>query len=113
MPEKPATVEEFVAAIPADARPTFDELRAIVRGVLPDAEEELRYGIPTLRIDGRNVVHYNAAKNHGSLYPVPDDAAHEAAVAPYRTGKGTISFPLDRPLPRDLIEKHVRLLAGL
>jgi uncharacterized protein YdhG (YjbR/CyaY superfamily) len=108
-----ATVEAYLAGLPEDVRPVLDEVRATIRRALPEAGERISYGMPTATLDGRSVIHYAAWKTHISVYPVPDgDADFEAEIAPYRSGPGTLRFPLDRPLPYQLIGRVALLNAG-
>ncbi|WP_176451672.1 DUF1801 domain-containing protein [Enemella dayhoffiae] len=110
---KPTTVGEYLASVPEQARPALGELRSLVRGVLPGAEETLSYGVLGYRTapKKRAPVHVSGWKDHVALYPVPADEALAAAVAPYRRGKGTLWFPLDEPLPAELITRVVTALA--
>jgi uncharacterized protein YdhG (YjbR/CyaY superfamily) len=106
------SVETYLAALPAPTREVVDRLRGIVRGVLPDADEVISYSIPTFRVNGRNVVHVAGWAKHTSMYPLVDlGEEDEAQVARFRSGRGTLKFPLDEPLPEDLIVRLVRLLA--
>ena len=78
----------------------------------PAARETIAYGIPTFTLDGRSVVHVAAWKRHLSLYPVPgaDDSELDRQMAPYRSGRGTLRFGLDQPLPLDLVRRVVERL---
>lgn len=110
---KPGTVDEYIASVPPAARPRFDELRALVRGALPHADEVLSYGIVGYRTGkARAQVFVSGWKDHVSVYPVPGEADLQAELAPYVRGKGTLWFPLDDPLPRDLILRVVHALTG-
>jgi uncharacterized protein YdhG (YjbR/CyaY superfamily) len=110
------SVESYLDSLAPDVRTAVEEVRAIVREAVPDGEDTISYNIPTVRRDGRAVVHYAGWKKHVSLYPVPDtsqepDDALERELAPYLAGKGTLKFPLDRPLPRELVARVVSLLS--
>ena len=75
----------------------------------PGTEERISYGIPTFALDGRYLIYFAGWKQHVSVYPIPEtDDVLERAIAPYRTGKGTLRFPLDQPIPYDLIERSCR-----
>jgi uncharacterized protein YdhG (YjbR/CyaY superfamily) len=105
-----ATVEEFLAAVPAGMRAALEDLRQKIRDVLPDASEVISYGVPTFKRAGRSIVGYGAATKHCSLF-VMSPAVVEALAADlagYDLGKGTIRFPADRPLPAALVTKVVR-----
>jgi uncharacterized protein YdhG (YjbR/CyaY superfamily) len=104
-------VARYLAAVPDDVRVQLDQLRAVVRRLAPDASETINYGIPTFFLRGRAVVHVAAWERHLSLYPVPStDEAMGAELAPYRSGRGTLRFPIGRPLPLELIERVVQRL---
>jgi uncharacterized protein YdhG (YjbR/CyaY superfamily) len=105
------TVDEYIASLPEHTAAVLTEVRAILREVVPEAEERLSYGMPTLTLDGRYLVYFAGWKSHVSLYPLPEgDPDFEAAIAPYRSGKGTARFPLRDPIPADLIRRLVSLL---
>lgn len=108
-----ATVEAYLAALPEPVRPVLADVRAVILGALPDAGEKISYGMPTVTLDGRSVVHYAAWKAHVSVYPVPvGDADLERELAPYRSGPGTLKFPLDQPIPYELIGRVALLNAA-
>jgi uncharacterized protein YdhG (YjbR/CyaY superfamily) len=108
-PAKPTTIDEYIAAFPLEVREVLERIRQTIRGVAPEAEETISYRIPTFKLHGV-VVHFAAFKHHIGLYPpVRGDARLEKAVAPYAGEKGNLRFPLDRPIPYDLIEKIARL----
>ena len=89
----------------------LETIRQTIRKVVPAADETISYQIPTFRLNGKNVVHFAGWKHHISLYPLPAvDEEYEQEVAPYRSGKGTAKFPLDKPIPYDIIERMVGLL---
>ncbi|WP_022909520.1 iron chaperone [Aestuariimicrobium kwangyangense] len=112
--EAPTTVDEYVASVPPGARPRFDELRSLVRDLLPDAEECLTYGIVGYRtIPGKRArVFVSGWKDHVALYPVPHSDALAGEVAPYVRGKGTLWFGLDDTLPTDLLRRVVAELGA-
>jgi uncharacterized protein YdhG (YjbR/CyaY superfamily) len=104
------TVDEYLAAVPADQRVALEYLRARIRSVAPEAEEGLSYGVPAFKLRGRSLVSYGAARNHCSFF-VQSPAvmeAHQADLAGYDTSKGTVRFAADRPLPAALVAKLVR-----
>lgn len=99
------TVADYLASVPLEARPIVDELRGIVREVAPDAVEVVSYGLIGYRIGNCKAcrIYVSGWKDHGAVYPVPHDDGLEAELEPYRHGKGALWFPLDEPLPRDLL----------
>jgi uncharacterized protein YdhG (YjbR/CyaY superfamily) len=111
----PKTVDEYIAAQAPPGRTALRHVRGIIRKAIPGAEESISYRIPTYKIDGRSVVYFAGFKEHYSIYPVTDGVRAELgdALAGYQTSKGTVRFPLDRPVPVRLIQRIVRLLAGL
>ncbi len=108
---KEQSVDTYLASLAPQIRGPIETLRQTIRGVLPDAEEVISYGIPAFKSAGRVVVHYAGWKSHLSLYPIPEvDAETETQIAPYRAGKGTLRFALDEPLPVALVVSVVTLL---
>ncbi|WP_330232238.1 DUF1801 domain-containing protein [Nocardia sp. NBC_00508] len=113
MAEPPPTIDAYLAAFPEDVRGILGEIRRTIRASLPDATEAISYGIPTFRLHGHNVVHFAGWKQHVSLYPIPEgDPALQRALEPYRAGKGTLKFPLGKPVPYDLIGRIATELAA-
>jgi len=105
-----AEVEAYLAAVPEQARTTLEGLRAIIRAAVPkSATEELAYRIPSFNYKG-SLVAYAAFKKHCSFFPMGSRAIEEFAeeLEGYRVTRGTIHFPLDKPLPKALITKMVK-----
>ncbi len=103
------TIDEYVASVPKDVRPAFEKLRAIVKSAVPkDATETISYGIPAFK--GKKVlVWYAAFAKHCSLFPSAAVIAQfEDELEGYTISKGTVQFPLDKPLPTALIKKMVK-----
>ena len=99
-----ATVEDYIASFPPDVRRTLEEVRSAIRAAVPGTEERISYGIPTFTLDGRYVVYFSGWKRHVSVYPIPDaDGELARHIAPYQSGKGTLKFPLNEPMPLELI----------
>jgi uncharacterized protein YdhG (YjbR/CyaY superfamily) len=98
-------VDQYIAGFPPETQKLLEEIRLTLRQVVPEAEEKIGYGIPTLTLNG-NLVHYAAFKNHIGFYPAPRGvAAFKEELAQYKGAKGTVQFPLDKPLPLDLITR--------
>jgi uncharacterized protein YdhG (YjbR/CyaY superfamily) len=105
-----STVDDYIAAQPADVQPRLRELRDIIRDALPQATEVISYGMPTYTYAGRRV-HFGAAKHHCALYgSAMDQFADE--LRGFKTAKGTIQFPLDQPIPKELVRKLVTAKLG-
>ncbi|GAC1313930.1 MAG: hypothetical protein NVSMB2_02690 [Chloroflexota bacterium] len=103
----PRTVDEYINAQSALTQTRLREIRAIVQEVVPEATETISYGMPTYRLGTSPVAHFAAAKNHCAWYGAvrPEFAAD---LTPYSTARGTIRFPLDQPIPADLIRRLLR-----
>ena len=105
------SVDEYIDAQPADARPVLKQVRETIRRVLPGAEEIISYQIPAYKLHGDRVIYFAGWKRHYSLYPVAGElaAALKGELAPYEVNnKGTIRFPLSEPVPTKLIERIVK-----
>jgi uncharacterized protein YdhG (YjbR/CyaY superfamily) len=104
-------VDEYLAGLPADQRRALEHLRATLHKLLPDATEELRYGMPALVVDGKAVAGFAAFKNHLSYFPMSGSVLSAAgdAVAAYPTSKGGLQFTTDQKLPVALVRTLVRL----
>lgn len=107
----PATVDEYLATLPEDRRAYMEALRRTIRAAAPEAVEVISYKMPAFKSHGRFLVSYDAYKRHYSLFPSsgPVIEACGDELAPYLSGKGTISFPKDMPLPAALVTKIVRV----
>ena len=107
------SVDDYLAALPADQRAVVEEIRRRVLLVAPGATEVIRYDMPTWQLDGTSLVHAAAWKQHVSLYPVPPagDATLDADLAPYAGAKGTLKIPYAE-VDYDLVERVVRRLLG-
>ncbi len=107
-----ATVEEYIAARPADVQSVLREVRRTILGLVPAAGEKISYQIPTVTLNGRNLVHFGAWKHHLAVYPLPAEDTLRAELSPYLTGKSTARFPLTEPIPYDLIGRLAAQLAA-
>lgn len=103
----PNTIDDYIANFPEDVQAILQELRATIREAAPDAAEAISYQMPTFKLKG-NLVHFAAYKNHIGFYPVPTGlAAFEEELSVYKSGKGSVQFPIDKPMPLDLIRRIV------
>ena len=102
------TIDEYIAGFPKEIQAILEKLRATIKKAAPEAREAISYRIPTFKLEG-NLVHFAAFKNHISFFPAPTGIDEfEKETAAYRTGKGTLRFPLDKPLPLALITRIVK-----
>ena len=102
------TIDEYIKTFPKEVRTRLEKMRQTIRKTAPRAMEAISYQMPTFKLDGRNLVHFAGYKRHIGFYPVPSGvAAFKKELAPYVQGKGSVQFPLDRPLPYELVKKIV------
>lgn len=108
--EAPASVDEYMAGLPGDSRAALDKLRKTIQAAAPEATDAISYGMPAFRDHGRILVYYAAFKEHYSLFPASKQviADFEEELRNYPTSKGTIRFPMDKPLPTALVKKIVK-----
>ena len=106
--ETAANVDTYIKGFPDEIRAILHKIRLTARKAAPEATEKISYGIPTLHLNG-NLVHFAAFKNHIGLYPSPSGiVAFKKELVPYEAAKGSVRFPLDKPIPYTLITKIVR-----
>ena len=98
-----ASVDDYLAKLPADQRAALEVLRAQIRAVAPEAAEAISYGLPTFKLNG-NLVHFGAAAKHCAFYPGAVMDVFAERLAGFETAKGTIRFQPNAPLPPDLVE---------
>ena len=104
----PKTIDAYIANFPPDIQARLETIRATIRKAAPDAEETIKYQIPTFTLKG-NLISFAAYKTHIGLYPIPAGTAKfQKAVAVYKSAKSTVRLPLDEPLPVGLISQLVK-----
>ena len=104
----PKTVDEYIANFPPDVQKRLGDVRQAIREAAPKAEEAIKYQIPTFVLNG-NLVHFGAFKTHIGFYPTPAGIERfKKELARYETAKGSVQFPLDKPMPLALIRKIVK-----
>lgn len=104
------SIDEYIGTFPEDLQKILEELRGTIKSAAPEAEETISYNIPTFKMNGRYLIYFAGWKNHISLYPIPvGSEAFNKQIAKYAEGKGTLKFPIDKPLPLKLITKIVKL----
>ena len=101
------SIDEYIATFPPDIQALLESVRATIKAAAPDATERISYQMPTFWLNG-NLVHFAALKNHIGFYPTPSGIeAFQAETSMYKSTKGALQFPLDQPLPLDLIRRIV------
>lgn len=103
------TIDEYVATFPGNVQAILKEIRQTIQETEPDAVEAISYRIPTFKLRGKNLVHFGAYKSHIGFYPTPSALeSFSEELSAYASGKGSAQFPLDKPMPLDLIRAIVR-----
>ena len=103
----PQSIDEYISNFPEDVQGKLDKLRAVIHEAAPHAEEKISYQMPTYALEG-NLVHFAAYKKHIGFYPTPSGIENfKSELSAYKTSKGTIQFPLDEPIPYELVKEIV------
>jgi uncharacterized protein YdhG (YjbR/CyaY superfamily) len=106
--KEPRTLDEYIAAFPAEVQKILQKIRLTIREAAPEAGEAIKYQMPTFTLDG-NLVSFAAYKNHIGLYPIPaGNEKFQKDISAYRTEKSTVRLPLDKPIPYELISRLVK-----
>jgi uncharacterized protein YdhG (YjbR/CyaY superfamily) len=107
-PTAPKDIDEYIAGFPKDVQEILQKIRTTIREAAPDAKEAIKYQIPTFTLNG-NLVHFAAFKNHIGFYPTPNGIEEfKDELSAYEGAKGSVQFPLDKPIPLDLISRIVK-----
>jgi len=102
------TIDEYIATFPQNVQDTLEELRRTIQNSAPDAKEAISYQIPTFKLNG-NLAHFAAFKNHIGFYPTSSGISKfKEELFHYHLSKGTVRFPINEPIPLDLIRKIVK-----
>ena len=108
----PKSIDEYIASFPRDVQQILEKVRATIRAAAPQAEEKISYQMPTFALHG-NLVHFAAWKTHLGFYPTPSGIAEfQKELAAYESAKGSVQFPLDKPIPYKLIGRIVKFRAA-
>jgi uncharacterized protein YdhG (YjbR/CyaY superfamily) len=106
--KKPENFEDYISAFPVETQKRMEKIRAIVKRAAPLAEEVISYGMPSFRLNGR-LLYFAAFRNHIGFYPMATGVeAFKSLLADYKWAKGSIQFPLSKPLPMNLISDIVK-----
>ena len=104
----PKNIDEYIAAFPIHVQEILENIRATIRKAAPEAEETISYQMPTFKLQGNYLIYFAAFKKHIGVYPrTTGDEAFQQALSVYEGAKGSYKFPLDKPIPFDLITKIV------
>ena len=107
--KKAETIDEYISDFPDDVQKIMEEIRSVIKKVAPTAQESISYAIPTFKLNGVYLVYFAGFKNHIGFYPAPVSMeAFKEEFSIYKTGKGSVQFPLNKPMPFDLITKIVK-----
>ena len=99
------TIDEYIEQYPEEIQKILQQIRSVIQEVAPDASEKISYQMPTFYLQG-NLVHFAAFKTHIGFYPVPSGIENfKEELSQYKGGKGSVQFPLDQPIPYDLIRR--------
>ena len=104
----PQTIDDYIHSFPSDIQKILQKVRKTIRKAAPEAVETINYQMPTFKLNGKNLVHFAAWKSHIGFYATPSgNIAFQKELAKYKTGKGSIQFPLDQEIPYELIREIV------
>jgi uncharacterized protein YdhG (YjbR/CyaY superfamily) len=107
-PFAPTTINEYIAGFQEDVQLILNQVRATIQQAAPDAEESISYGMPAFKLNGRPLVYFGGFKNHIGFYATPTGhIAFANELSKYKQGKGSVQFPLDQPMPLELIAQIV------
>jgi uncharacterized protein YdhG (YjbR/CyaY superfamily) len=102
------SIDEYIGASPEHIRTPLEDMRRTIHEAAPEAVEAIAYQIPTFRLKGRNLVHFAAFKSHLGFYPTSSGIeAFSDDLSAYSTSRGTVRFPLEEPIPHDLVRRIV------
>src|SRR6059058_3497575 len=106
------TIDEYIEAFPKDVQGILQRIRKTIRKAAPEAVETISYQMPTFKLNGKGLVCFAAFKNHIGFYPIPSGIeAFKKELSEYKLGKGSVQFPIDKPIPYDLVRRIVRFRA--
>ena len=103
------TVDEHINQFPDEIKAKLIEVRNLIKSEVPNASETINYGIPTYKLNGKNLVHFSGNKKHMGFYPTPSAIRKfNDELSKYKGAKGSVQFPYDQPLPIELIRKMIQ-----
>jgi uncharacterized protein YdhG (YjbR/CyaY superfamily) len=103
------TIDEYIETFPKDVQPILEKVRQTIRKAAPKAVEAISYQMPTFKLNGKGLVYFAGYKGHIGFYPIPSGVeAFKKELSKYKQGKGSVQFPLDEPVPYDLVKRIVQ-----
>lgn len=103
------TIDEYIKQFTPEIQEILNNMRKVIKDAAPDTAEKISYQMPTFTLNGKNLIHFAAFKNHIGLYPTPSGIeSFKDELSLYKGGKGSVQFPIDKPLPYDLITRIVK-----
>lgn len=106
-------IDEYIKTFPADVQNKLQKIRETISKISPTAVETISYGMPTFKLNGKNLAHFAGYKNHIGFYPTPSGITNfENELAVYKTSKGAAQFKIDEEVPVKLIEKIIKFRVG-
>lgn len=103
------TIDSYINSFPPDVQKILQKLKAVLKSAAPTTTEGISYGVPTLYLNDKYLVYFAAFKNHIGVYPATTPAVEKVqGLSDYKVSKGTLKFPLDKPIPYDLLEEFVK-----
>jgi uncharacterized protein YdhG (YjbR/CyaY superfamily) len=105
---KAKSISDYISDFPPETQTALEQVRATIRAAAPDATETISYAIPTFDLNEHHLVHFGGYARHIGFYPIPSAAeTFKAELSVYKSGKGSVQFPLNEPMPTDLIRRIV------
>src|SRR5467141_1631527 len=103
------TIDEYIETFPKEVQPILEKVRQTIRKAAPKAVESISYQMPTFKLNGKGLVYFAGYKSHVGFYPIPSGVeAFKKELSPYKQGKGSVQFPIDKPIPYDLVGSIVQ-----
>ena len=103
------TIDEYIKTFPKEVQAILENVRQTIRKAAPEAIETISYQMPTFKLNGKGLVYFAAYKRHVGFYPIPSGVeAFRKELSEYRQGKGSVQFPIDKPIPYDLVRRIVQ-----
>jgi len=105
---KPKTVDEYIGGFPPATQKILESIRTTIKKTVPEVEESISYSMPAFKLNGKYLVYFAGYDHHIGFYPLPSGVDEfNKEFSNYKTGKGSIQFPIDQPMPLDLIKRIV------